>query len=166
MQAKRSNGSSSYLYLPKIGLLYKFNSIPAWRNNRSSRAGQLLNLPTNPTLCDDSHTLWHTENIIKLSFINFLKVHLHLNHFLMLEQFSPEARGTSSALGYDTGVIPQARRTLWVLQLCFGSTQRCQINPRPTGTELSVNMLPASVSICYLMEHKRTRMESFFRCCW
>lgn len=111
VQSKRGNGSSSQLYLPKIGLLYKyFNSIPAWRNNRSSRAGQLLSLPTNPTLCADPHTLWHTENIIKPSFINFLELHLPLNHLLMLEQFSLEARGTSSALNYNTGVIPQAGR--------------------------------------------------------
>lgn len=33
---------------------------------------------------------------------------LHLNCLLMLEQFSLQPRGTSSALGYNTGVISQA----------------------------------------------------------
>lgn len=33
---------------------------------------------------------------------------LQPNHFPMWEQFSPQPRGTSSALGYNMGVISQA----------------------------------------------------------
>lgn len=73
VQSKGDNGSNSCLYLPKTGLLYKcFNSIPAWRNNRFSRAGQLLSLPTNPSLCAGPHSLAHRK-YCKTPFYQFFR---------------------------------------------------------------------------------------------